>query len=320
MLDILNLAAPFFGLIFIGYACGRLNRMPDSGLAWMNVFIIYVALPALFYRIIAVAPLEQVVNLRFIAATTFATFCAFALAFIVGMVLRRGDIAGATIAALAGAYGNTGYMGPGLAFAVLGPEAAVPVALIFCFETILLFSLAPFLMALAGIGGKTPGVAALEVIRRIALHPFIIATAAGVASAAIHFQPPAALDRLLAFLQNAAAPCALFALGVTVALRPLRHMDWEVPVVVAIKLVAHPVLALALLSAVAPQPELWVYTAVLMASLPPALNVFILARQYDTCVPQASSAILLGTLVSVATVTTVMWLVKSRTLPTVLFP
>ena len=55
----------------------------------------------------------------------------------------------ATIAALAGAYGNIGYMGPGLALATLGAQAAVPVALIFCFDTLLFFSLVPFLMALA---------------------------------------------------------------------------------------------------------------------------------------------------------------------------
>src|SRR5205807_4065682 len=90
--------------------------------------------------------------------------------------------------------------------------------------------------------------AALEVIKRIVLHPFIIATALGVASAAIHFEPPLALDRLMQFLQNAAAPCALFALGVTVALRPLRRMPWEVPVVLAVKLIIHPIMALLFLS------------------------------------------------------------------------
>ena len=36
MLDILNLALPFFGLIFIGFACGKLRQIPDAGLAWMN--------------------------------------------------------------------------------------------------------------------------------------------------------------------------------------------------------------------------------------------------------------------------------------------
>ena len=51
-------------------------------------------------------------------------------------------------------------------------------------------------------------------------------------------------------------------------------------------------------------------TVVLMAALPPALNVFVLGRQYDAWVEPASGSVLLGTLVSVATLTTVMWLVQ----------
>jgi predicted permease len=147
----------------------------------------------------------------------------------------------------------------------------------------------------------------------------VIATAAGILSAAVHFQPPVALERLMAFLQNAAAPCALFTLGVTVALRPLKKIPWEVPFTSAIKLVLHPVLMFLLLSLFGPFDSLWVYAAVLIAALPPALNVFVFARQYDTWVEEASSAVLVGTLVSVATLTSVMWMVKTHTLPPLLF-
>jgi predicted permease len=73
------------------------------------------------------------------------------------------------------------------------------------------------------------------------------------------------------------------------------------------------------LSLLGPFAEIWVYTAVLMAALPPALNVFVFARQYDVWVEQASSAVLFGTLISVATLTSVMWLVKTQQLPVGLF-
>ena len=150
------------------------------------------------------------------------------------------------------------------------------------------------------------------------LHPLMVATMLGVLSAAVHYEPPVALDRLMQFLQNAAAPSALFTLGVTVALRPLNKMPWDVPLTVMAKLLVHPTLALVALAA-RPFAEIWVYTAVLMAALPPALNVFVFARQYDVWVEQASSAVLFGTLVSVATLTTVMWLVKTQQLPVGLF-
>ena len=319
MIDVINLALPFFGLIFIGFACGKLKQIPDTALAWMNFFIVYVALPALFYRIIAQTPLEQLASFNFVFATTLATFWAFALSFAIGMAIRRGDIAESTIAGLAGGYGNIGYMGPGLALATLGAQAAVPVALIFCFDTLLLFTAVPFLMALAKPQQVSIGATALEVVKRIVLHPLMIATAAGVVSAAIQFQPPVALDRLLQFLHNAAAPCALFTLGVTVALRPLKKMPWEVPFLTMVKLIVHPVLIFLLLSLFGPFERIWVDTALMMAALPPALNVFVFARQYDSWVEQASSAVLVGTLVSVFTLTSVMWMVKTGTLPPLLF-
>jgi predicted permease len=318
MLDVINLAAPFFGLIFLGLVCGKIKQIPDTGLAWMNFFLIYVSLPCLFYRVLAQTPLEQMNNPRFIVGTMLATASMFALAFLIGWLFRK-HMGEATIAGLSGAYGNIGYMGPGLALAMLGPAANVPVALIFCFDTLLLFGLVPFLMTLADPRHESIAATALEVIRRIVLHPFIIATVLGVASAAIHFEPPVALDRLMQFLQNAAAPCALFVLGVTVALRPIQKMPWEVPFTIALKLVLHPLVALALLSWLGPFEPTWVYTALLMAALPPALNVFIMARQYDTWVAQASGSVLFGTFVSVVTLTTTMWLVKTGKLPATLW-
>lgn len=318
MIDVLNLALPYFGLIFLGFACGKIKRIPDTGLAWLNFFLIYVSLPCLFYRILAKTPLDELNNVPFVVATTLATLGAFAIAYAAGL-LMRGRMADAAITGLAGGYGNIGYMGPGLALATLGAQATVPVALIFCFDNILVFSLVPFLMGLAGADNKSVAATALDVTKKILLHPFIIATALGVTSAAMRFEPPIALDRLMQFLQNAAAPCALFALGVTVALRPMTRIPWEVPAVVMVKLVLHPVLVLVLMSLFGPFAEVWVYTAVLMAALPPALNVFIMARQYDTWVEQASGSILLGTLLSVVTLTTVMWLVKTHKIPLSLF-
>jgi malonate transporter and related proteins len=309
MIDVLNLALPYFGLIFLGFACGRYRGIPDRGLAWMDFFIVYVSLPALFYRILARTPLEQLNNVRFILTTTFCTFLVLTLSFGVALIVRR-NLAESAIAALSGAYGNIGYMGPGLALATLGAEAAAPVALIFCFETLLFFSLLPTMMALARPSYKSAGRVVLEVARKILLHPFVVATALGVGSAALHIEPPVALDRLLQFLQNASAPCALFTLGVTVALRPFARVPWEVPVLVLVKLVLHPIVALTLLTVFGPFDPKWVATAVLMAALPPALNVFVLARQYETWVEPASGSVLLGTLVSVATLTTVMWLVQ----------
>src|SRR6266481_1798893 len=214
MADILNLALPYFGLIFIGFAL--------SG----------------------------------------------------GRLIGRLTLREATLAGLSGSYGNIGYMGPGLALAVLGSKAAAPTALIFCCDSIFLFTIVPLLIALTDREQRsllhTLGIAA----RQILLNPLIMSACAGALSAALHIHLPVAINNTLLFLQNAAAPTALFVLGVTVALRPFGRVPWEVPGVIAVKLLLHPLVVFALMLLLGPFPPEWAVTAVLMASLPPALNVF----------------------------------------------
>ena len=147
--------------------------------------------------------------------------------------------------------------------------------------------------------------------KQIVLNPLIMSACAGALAAAFHFHPPVAIDNTLQFLQNAAAPMALFVLGVTVALRPFGRVPWEVPVVVAVKLLIHPLIVFALMLLLGPFPKPWAATAVLMASLPPALNVFVIARQNDAWIEPASVVVMIGTFTSVVTLTGAMWLIQT---------
>ena len=96
-------------------------------------------------------------------------------------------------------------------------------------------------------------------------------------------------------------------------------MPAEVPVLISIKLLVHPMIAWVMLSLVGNFDPVWVYTALLMAALPPALNAFIMARQYHVYIEQASSGILVGTIASVVTVTAMLYLLKNGLLPPNLF-
>src|SRR5215468_10468454 len=174
MVDILNLAIPYFGLIFIGFACGKTRGLPEAGLAWMNFFLLYVSLPALLFGIMSRTPFAELNNPPFLIATTLGTVCVFVLAMIVAKLIGKLTLRDATIAGLAGGYGNIGYMGPGLALAVLGNKAAAPTALIFCCDSIFLFSIVPFMIELTGREHPSLLHALGVVLKQIVLNPLII--------------------------------------------------------------------------------------------------------------------------------------------------
>jgi hypothetical protein len=298
MINILNLAVPYLGL-------------PEAGLAWMNFFLLYVSLPALLFVITSKTPFAELNNPPFLIATTLGTMTAFVVALLVGHFAGGLSLREATLAGLSGAYGNIGYMGPGLALAVLGTKAAAPTALIFCCDSIFLFTIVPLLIELTDRDHPSVLHALGVVVRQITLNPLIVSAVAGALAAAFHIHLPVAIDNTLLFLQDAAAPTALFVLGVTVALRSFKQVPWEVPGLIAIKLLIHPLAAFGLMLLFGPFAQPWAAVAVLMASLPPALNVFVIARQNDAWVEQASVAVLIGTFASVVTLTSVMWFIQT---------
>ena len=321
MIQILGLIAPLFSLMVVGYIAGRTAKLPLDGLVWLNFFVIYVALPAMFFKLLSQIALNNFVGYRFVAITTFATLMIFVLTFLIAAWNNHrksgeGNIGEATIQGFAGAYGNIGYMGPPLAVVAFGPAAIAPAALIFSFDNAMHFTLAPLLMSLKeqGKNGDNPQFLAIcaTILWKIISHPFILATIAGFSAAATQFVPPEPVDRVLDMLAAAAAPCALFMMGVTGALRPLKRVPSELTYLLPIKLVIHPLLMFWMITNLGDFDPVFIQTAVLLAALPSATNVFIIAQQYDVWRERASSVIFISTLASVITLSLILYYFKTH--------
>ncbi|NTJ42386.1 AEC family transporter [Agrobacterium larrymoorei] len=311
MAEIAGLLFPFFGLIFIGYLAARITKQPAEALGWLNTFIIYAALPALFFKLVAKTPVDQLARMDFVALSLVATYTIFTLLFLIGYFVRRNSLADSTIQSFAGSYGNIGYMGPGLALLAFGEKAAVPVALIVCLENATHFITAPALMAIAGGYKRSPVKLAGDVARKVLTHPFILSVIIGFIAAVVSWQPPQPVQQLVDYLAQSAAPCALFAMGVTLALRPLKRVPVEISYIVPAKLILHPLLAYFILSSFGSFDPLWVSSAVLLAALPTATNVFVIGQQYQVWQERASATILICTVLSVFTVSVVLYFIRA---------
>ncbi|MFS2149604.1 AEC family transporter [Rhizobium sp. Rhizsp42] len=316
MADIVSLLLPFFGLILIGFIAAKVTKQPAEAMGWLNTFIVYAALPALYFKLVSRTPFEDLTRIDFIVTDLAATYSIFIAMFLIGRFLRRNSFADSTIQAFAGSYGNIGYMGPGLALVALGEGAAVPVALIVCIENAFHFIVAPAMMAASGDDKRSRGRLVFDIARKVALHPFILSTALGFVAAGFEIPQPAAFQRFIDYLAQAAAPCALFAMGVTLALRPMRRIPVEISYIVPAKLIIHPIVVYLALTTVGGFDPVWIYAAVLLATLPTATNVFVIGQLYGVWQERASATILITTTLSVVTVSLFLIAMKSGFLPT----
>ena len=308
MQSILNTALPFFALIFCGYGAGRLGLLTETAAAGVNTFVFYFALPAFLFSLMSSSPLTDVLNGQFIGAYATASLAVFVLASLGGRMLFGVGRGEAAVQGLAAVLPNTGYMGIPLVSAVFGREAAIPIVVGLTLDGILLIPLG--ITIIESDKGRAEGLlrTALTTLTALTRNPLILSIFAGLAFSATGLDTPTPLTNFLDLLGAAAGPCALFALGATLAGRATESLGGgpEVSYMTLSKLLVHPAALWLTATVLFDVDPLWATAALLGAALPIAANVFIVARQYDVYVARTSSAILVSTAVSMISVSALL--------------
>ncbi|MFC8191188.1 AEC family transporter [Cellulomonas sp. NPDC057328] len=296
-------------VVALGWALGRWQVLGERAAPVLARVVFTVATPALLLGTLAHADLRLLLS-RTAAATWGSTaLVALVAALVLRLALRRAA-ADVTVATLASSYVNAGNVGLPLSVYLLGdPVAVVPTLL---FQLLVLAPVAFTVLdgaAAAAPPGAPDDVAAVvpwalraqAVVRRTLTNPIILGTLTGVLLAALPWDLPEVVFEPFRLVGAAAAPLALLAFGMQLAVprapgasAPRR----DLVVAVALRSVVHPVLAWGLGSALGlPAHALLAVTA--MAALPTAQNVLVYAMQYRHGEALARDAGLITTLLCV---------------------
>ena len=302
MLAIFLKTLPFFAVIGLGFATGRTRFFSEDATAYLTKFVFYFALSAMLFGFAANLDLQAIFNWSFVGAYLSATTLVWALVAAVAFA-RGAGVEAAVFEAHTGVIGNVGFLGIPMLALLLGPAAVGPVLMVLAVDLIV-FSTVLTLV----ITGHREGRMRLAVFGVLAMgllkNPMIVSVVLGLGWGATGWALPVPVNEFLTLLGAAATPCALFAIGASLAGRRAERVEVAVWLSLA-KLVLHPgAVALAVgLFGVEP------YAATVMiaaAALPVAGNVFILAQHYRVAPQRVSAAILISTAASVFSVTAVL--------------
>lgn len=306
MLQILTVTFPFFALVLAGYVAARRRMLPIEAIPGLNGFVLYFALPCMLYRFGASTPLAQLLD-----PAVFFTYLLCALV-MVGFVVaasmnRRIGWNDAAFGALVAAFPNTGFMGVPLLVALLGAPAAGPAIVTIVVDLVITSSLCIALSRLDGADEHGFRTAARNALRGVLVNPMPWAILLGAVASAVRLELPVPVMQTVGLLADAASPVALFTIGAVLARSqllaaraahaPLPLRDY-LPVAV-VKLVLHPLLVL-LVGAAAiklgvPLSKYALMVIVLVAALPSASNVALLAERFGADNGRIARIILVST-------------------------
>ena len=305
VLNILLVTFPFFALVLCGYIAARRNWLPLAAIPGLNTFVLYFALPCMLYRFGASTPIAQLLNASLITVYLLGALL------MVGLTLwltRRGRIGwnDAAFGALVAAFPNTGFMGVPLLVALLGAQAAGPAIVTLFIDMLITSSLCIALSRLDGAGKHGAARAARLALKGVLANPLPWSIALGALASGLGFVLPGPVMGTLGLLADAASPVALFTIGAVLARSQINSMQRTpyvryVPVAL-IKLIVHPLLVggvgLAAMALGLPLERFTLTVIVLVAALPSASNVALLAERFNADNGRIARIILLSTVLA----------------------
>lgn len=270
---------------------GLFGRQEQQMLAKLTF---WVGSPALLFLVVADADIRVIFSGFLIATVAGVAVTATAYLLFARLVLRR-PVTHAVMGGMGVSYVNANNLGLPIAIYVLGDAAwSAPILLM------QLLFLQPGWLALLD-AGQHGTLSLWRLVRSPLTNPLTIGSLAGLMVAVTGIQLPDLVRAPLDLIGGLAIPGMLLAFGISLRLSPMprgRGNLAELGIVVLLKLglmplvsglVAGPVLGLS-------APE--VLAAVVMASLPTAQNVYILAVKYGRAEDIARDSVLVTTVLS----------------------
>jgi predicted permease len=310
MSTLLSVVAPIFGIIALGFFAVKIKVLDHGAVRGLVLYVFNFAIPILLFRSLALTALPPDIRWSFLISYFGGSLIVFFMAMSLGHRLFHRPLDERAIFGMGAGFSNTVLMGLPILLTAFGPEANLPIFLIIAFHGPILMPLVSGLIQVgrgeASLGQQFRNVA-LELVR----NPIIVGLALGLAANLGGFTIPESLDRLAEMVGASAVPCALFALGASLAAYPLTGDVRPAIVLTFLKLLVHPALVWILAVPVFGCEGIWVPVAVTMAAMPSGINVYLFGARYDAAPGVAARTVFLSTVFSLGTISVLLYLFQT---------
>jgi malonate transporter len=288
-----------FALIFLGFLSERFDVLGENSAKILTNFVYYFALPALLFVGIVNEPFVQIFNLPFIYAFALSAFLVFLLGFWGSKFFKPANIKISTMRALTIASPNTGYMGIPILVVLFGEKAILPVAVSIIILVMTMLA-AIFIIEVNNSQERSLFAITKKMLLLFISNPMVIAPLLAIAIAATGWHLPSFINDFAHQIGSASSPCALFAIGQTLVGKRMFAEKIELGFIGFGKLILQPALML-LFIFIFHVSALWAACGFILAALPCATLIYVVAHKYKVYEQRASAYIFETTLISIIT-------------------
>lgn len=266
---VLNITAPIFFLILLGFVGTKYQLLSKEALPALSKFVLYFALPSVMITKISSLDLRAVVDLSYMGVYALGGLTTFFLTLVLVKGALKESWGNGAVSGIGAMMPNSSFIGFPILLQYLDNAPAQAFAMSLVVENILFLPVGLILIESlyhqeSGVGRKV----LLNVAKRIASNPIILAVFTGVIMSLLGVSLPNFMGGGLELLASAAAPCALIVIGGSLVGVVIRGSKIRTALVASVKLVIFPLIVFAGLQAFPTMPFELKVSALLFAAMP----------------------------------------------------
>lgn len=310
MPQIIAITGPIYLLIATGFFAVRWGLFSRADMRVLGKFVINFCLPALLFRALSLRAIGEVLNGVYLLAYALGSTAVLLGAFVFVHFGRKKPLSLSALQGMGMSASNSGFVGYPILLQLMGPPAAVALALTMMVENMLILPLS-LILADSGDGSRRSWYRVVgQSASRLLMNPMVVAILAGFGFALFEIQLPEPVARTVQIVATASSPVALFVIGGSLVGLQLKGMLGDVALIAFGKLLLHPLAVFAALM-VLPPIDSELRTAAVVFACMPMLSIYpVLALKYHhegLC----AAALLATTVLSFVSISAVLWVIRS---------
>jgi len=304
---VVDVIFPIFGLLMIGYITVMLEWFDQTAIRGLTRFVFDFAVPMLLLRTVSTAQLPEDIPWNFLASYYLATMFVLFFGLFLTRILYSITFSEQVVSAFSCSFSNTVLLGIPLVLLAFGDEGALPLFIIIGTHGLVMFPLFTIMMEIGKIGEAPVKILFAKTSYGLITNPLVIGLLGGLGCNLLGITLWKPLDEIAKLLGDAVTPGALFALGATLA-GFRKKIQWkELPIIVLMKIIIHPLLVWLLAAIVFGVKEaIWIQVLVVLAALPTGVNPFLFASRYNAGQLLSSGAVFISTFISIFTLSALL--------------
>ncbi|ETI59283.1 AEC family transporter [Marinomonas profundimaris] len=278
---VINITAPIFFLILVGFLCVRYSFIPQAALPGLSRFVLYLALPSLIFMKLSNMELQEVLHFDYLAVYAVSGLVTFFTIVLFSWKLLGNGLVKAGVRGVGASMSNSAFIG----FPVLLQFFDYPLTQAFVMalmvENIILLPVCLiFIETMLGKSESNGKNLFLIVLKRISTNPMLIALAAGLLFSLLDWRLPSFAGKGLDLLAASAASTALIVIGGSLVGVSIKGHLAPIFLVAVGKLVVFPVMAMSLLLLTPTMPNELKIAVVIFAAMPMFSSYPIICGEY----------------------------------------